>query len=425
MAAERLNNEDAYKEAKTVKFIAEDIADKRNVTMPASKDYDRAHEILEYKRFEDSKETKRQIDLIDEQVEMTHDIHAEKSKIIPEMKELMGEAASLTKEVLDRQAPDISEEFSADLFEIVDGEVVERIESEPEAKDWHDFATQLQERYGLDIIGESGYRMVYDTTSFARRGKAYLAYARIKRDYNEYYSQLEQVKKLPDMDEEDVRTGKILDFIHTMCHEYIHLASKPVEIKDKSDRKKLARIALNKLRLEIVRGFSRKTGKYKKNKEVGEFVDSYFNNLLFQEDGEISDDFMVYILGGRVQVTDKNENILLTTGYELNEELTELINERLYREVCEKMPNHNETENEYYMSLLRERRSRHVDTVSGKSSKSQEDVINPEEAEKLLKDLSKKTGIDYTVGGDNLVRAFTSGELVIEILRNGFTEYIR
>ncbi|MEI6266635.1 MAG: hypothetical protein WCP14_01985 [bacterium] len=425
MTPERLSNDEAYKEGLVVKKIAEAIASDRNVTLPSTEDYSRAEGFFTKHRENDPKGSQDSIDQINEANEMTRDIEKEKAEIIPVMQSLIAEASISVKQAMEKIVPDIAADFSADLFEIVDGEVIEKKESDSRSTETKDLQKILKDEFEFTMYLEPGKDYVFATTSFVEDGKAYMTYADVKKNMQEFSYQFESPEITAIHTPEQIRQMKLLDVSHTLSHEYIHLESKPELVTDPEEKDRLAKVIIANFERQLINSFIKNNNHYKQNAEFKTRVENFYKERLLKPDGTLKDGYAVKILGGRIRIDNSEGDTVMMTGYEINEEMTELTNEGIYREVSMMDPDYDKFMTDYYMSETRKQRRKSAIQIGGKSSHSVENIVDPEEAEALLKLLSEKEGADLTASGPNFAKIFTSGEFIRLLLKHGMEDIIR
>ncbi len=425
MSAERMSAEDAYKEAKVVSFVARESADIKKITKPSKEDYDRASRMIDELRIEDPEKTKKQIDAFDEtDYEITKDLGKEKAEIIPEMKELIKEAVILIKRALSQVYPDIAEGIDPSLFAIIDGEELIKKDLEGIPQELSDISQLLSDKFGIVWEQSPGnFNVNADAITYPEEQKIYLVYADIRKSILEFRAQLSDPRYLESYKPEQIRSFKIEDISNMLSHEYLHLQTMPQQIEGAERADLFAHFVYSKSISSMAEGLAQHSGVDAAT--IRREIESYLDERLFDKDGHLKQNYQIVIEGCRIIIQDKKGDNLMETGYELNEEINELLNEKIIREVAKIDRADDKINTERLILAMRENRRRDTGQVRGKSTKDSDKIINPEEAETLLTRISLNEGIDYSVNGDNLLKAYISGRLVEILIKYSLEEYLR
>lgn len=357
----------------------------------------------------------------DENYPMIRDIESEKAEVIPEMELLISEAVELIKPVLKKLYPEIANDFSSDLFKIVDGEIVEQREVEGRSSLRIELGKILKDKFDFDMLSDPGDFSIYSATSYAEDGVVYINYKDAKRSILEFHNQLKD-PRLDEYTPEQIRELKVQDISNMLSHEFIHLSTKPQEILDITKRNAYADHIIGNFIDQYIPLIM-------KDKEILEAdvltVLKEFFQRFYDDNNDLKPEYHVVVMGGRIQIRDNQNLQIIGTGYELNEEITELLNEKILREVSKMSQDSDDWSIDYYISRIRDDRRRGADKVRGKSTSSKDMIINPEEAESILEKISKGENLDYTVNGNNLMQSFLSGKFIDLLAKYDFSDYIR
>ena len=425
MPAEKMGVEDAYKEAKVVSFVAKESADIKKITKPSKEDYDHASLMIDELRIEDPEKTKTQIDTFAEtDYEITGDLEKEKAEIIPEMKELIKEATALIRRALSQTYPDIAEGIDSSLYTIIDGEEIIKKGFEGTPQELSDITQLLFDKLGIIREQSPGnVRVNADAITYPEEQKIYLVYADVRKSILEFRAQLNDPRYLESYTPEQIRSFKIEDISNMLSHEYLHLQTKPQQIEETEKADLFAHLVYNKSIPLMAEGLAQDSGVNLAT--IRGEIENYLGERIFDKEGHLSQNYKVVIEGCRVIIQNKKGENVLEAGYELNEEINELLNERIIRQVAKLDSDDNKPNIEMLISAMRENRRKNTKQVRGKSTKDSDKIIDPEEAEILLAGISANEGVDYNVSGDYLLQAYISGRLVELLIKHGLEEYLR
>ncbi len=405
-------------------MIAEQFSNVRNSTLPSKQDYNRAEKVFEEKIVEDPEGSQESIDRIyedDENYPMIRDLESEKAEVIPEMELLISEAVELIKPVIEKLYPEIANDFTQDLFKIVDGETVEHREVEGRSSLRIELGAILKDKFDFDMLSEIGDLSICSATSYAEDGVVYVNFKDVRRSILEFQNQLKD-PRFREYTPEQIREMKVQDISNMLSHEFIHLSAKPQEILDTTKRNAYA----DHIIANFIDQFIPLIVKDKEilEADVSSVLKEFFQKF-YDDNNDLRPEYHIIIMGGRIQIRDQKNLQIIGTGYELNEEITELLNEKILREVSKISQDSDDYSIDYYISRIRDDRRRGAGQVRGKSTSSKNMIINPEEAELILEKISKGENLDYTVNGNNLMQVFLSGKLIDLLAKYDLSNYIR